>query len=85
MKNCARYQQRLIACVADTLNTVRGPNAEYAGCGKASPLYFNYILTQARLENTDDINPNASGGFFEMRSLKLIVFTQHLAEKMFNL
>ena len=51
MKNCAGYQQRLIACVADTLNTVRGPNAEYAGCGNVSPLYFNYILTQAQLEH----------------------------------
>ena len=51
MKNCARYQQRLIACVADTLNTVHWPNAEYVGCGNASPLYFNYILTQAQLEH----------------------------------
>ena len=48
----------------------------------------HYILTTFSLKhnsNTDDTNPNASGGFFEMHSLRLIVFTQHLAEKMFNL
>ena len=38
----------------------------------------HYIWTTFSLKhnsNTDDTNPNASGGFFEMHSLKLIVFT----------
>ena len=55
---------------------------------QAAVTSVHYILTTFSLKhnsNTDDINPNASGDFFKMRRLKLIVFTQHLPEKMFNL